>query len=292
MGSPCENREEPTGDSMPMVPRPRPTRLPLSLLVALYLVASAAVAAKPRRNKPKPTPTPTPAAQQQPEPPREQAPPPGLAAVDERLWRYQTAAAREAIGPLTGQAESNPHVAMALGRVLEQEKRYGEAEARLRQAVALAPADPAPLVYLGEALLRQRRQGDANAVFRQAVEAARARGGSTAAYYLGVAQQRLQQYDQAVATLSGASGPEPALVPYQIGVTRVFQGNWGAAVEQLDRALAADSGLAYAYYYRALAQDKLGRKDRLVADMERFLALAPEAPEAEQARAILRAVKR
>jgi tetratricopeptide (TPR) repeat protein len=183
-------------------------------------------------------------------------------------------------------------VAMALGRVHEQEKKYGEAEARLKKATELAAGDPAPWVYLGETYLRQRRDGEASNAFRQAADAARAKGGPEAAYYLGVAQQRLKQYDEAVATLSSASAPQPALIPYQIGVTRAFQENWPAAVEQLGRAIEQDSGLAYAYYYRGLAQEKLGRKDLLVNDMERFLALAPGAPEAERAKAILRAVKR
>lgn len=266
-------------------------RATAALLFTALLLAAGSAEGKPRR-KPKPgaTPTPTPSAQQQPEPASPTAPA-GLDGVSERLWRYQTAAARDAMGSLFGQADGNAHVATAYGRLLEQEKKYGEAETRLRAASALAPADPAPWVYLGETLLRQRRNADADAAFRQAAEVARARGGADAAYYLGVAQQRLRQYDQAVATLQGASGPAPALVPFQIGVTRVFQGSWSAAVEQLDRAVAQDSGLAYAYYYRGLAHDKLGRKDLLVNDMERFLALAPGAPEAEQARAILRAVK-
>jgi hypothetical protein len=41
-----------------------------------------------------------------------------------------------------------------------------------------------------------------------------------------------------------------------------------------------------------MSQDRAGRKDLLVADMERFLRLAPEAPEAERARAIVRAAGR
>ena len=121
---------------------------------------------------------------------------------------------------------------------------------------------------------------------------ARAKGGSEASYYLGVAQQQLKQDDEAITTLQGARAPQPALIPYQIGVTRYFQGGWGAAVEQLNNAANMDSGLAYAYYYRALAQDKKGRKDLLVNDMGRFLALAPNAPEAAQAKAILNSVKR
>jgi len=272
-----------------------------ALLCALLLVPWAAQAKPPRKkpNSPPPDQTPAPAQGQPatpvtPAPPPakpEPAPPAGLDSVGEKLWHYQTDAARDSLGRFLDQADSNPYVAVAYGRVLERQKSYGDAEARLRKAADLAPNDPAPYVYLGEVLLRQRRDADASSAFRKAADLARARGGADAAYYLGVAQQRLKQYDDAIATLGGAQAPQPALIPYQIGVTRAFQENWPAAAEQLSNAINQDSGLAYAYYYRGLAQDKLGRKDLLVNDLERFLALAPNAPEADRARAVLRAVK-
>ena len=221
-----------------------------------------------------------------------QTPPPGLDAVEGRLWRFQTGEARSTVQKFADQADKNAYVAMAMGRVLEQEKKYGEAEGQLRKATELAASDPAPFVYLGETYLRQRKDGDASNAFRKAADLARSKSGSDSAYYLGVAQQRLKQYDEAISTFQSARAPEPALIPYQIGVTQAFKENWPAAAEQLNKAIEMDSGLAYAYYYRALAQEKLGRKDLLVNDMERFLAIAPNAPEAEQARSILRAVKR
>lgn len=221
-----------------------------------------------------------------------QTPPPGLDAVEARLWRFQTNEARSTVQRFSDQADRNAYVAMAMGRVLEQEKKYGEAEGQLRKATELAANDPAPFVYLGETYLRQRKDGEASNAFRKAADLARAKNGSDSAYYLGVAQQRLKQYDEAISTLQGARAPEPALIPYQIGVTQAFKENWPAAAEQLNRAIEMDSGLAYAYYYRALAQEKLGRKDLLVNDMERFLAIAPNAPEADRAKAILRAVRR
>ncbi|MEA2599260.1 MAG: hypothetical protein QOF89_252 [Acidobacteriota bacterium] len=273
---------------------PIPRFLGALLCAFLLLLLVPAAQAKPPK-KPKPG---TPPAQQATPPPAqseavrtEQTAPPGLDSVGEKLAHYQTDGARESLGRFLDQADSNAYVATAYGRVLEQQKSYGDAEAKLRKATELAPGDPAPFVYLGEVYLRQHRDGDASNAFRKAADAARAKGGADAAYYLGVAQQRLKQYDDAVATLQGASAPQPALIPYQIGVTRAFQQNWPAAAEQLSRALDMDSGLAYAYYYRGLAQEKLGRKDLLVNDMERFLALAPNAPEADQAKAVLRAVK-
>ena len=264
-----------------------------AVLLGVLLVVGAAWAKPPKKPKPGKG-----QGQQQQQPQQEnqpaqpqQTPPAGIEGVDERLWRYQTGAAREVVGRFMDQANANAYVAMADGRVLEQEKKYGDAEGRLRKATELAPNDPAPFVYLGEVYLRQRREGDANNAFRKAVEVGQAKGGAEAAYYLGVAQQRLKQFDAAVSTLQGARAPAPALIPYQIGLTRAFQENWSAAAEQLSRAIEMDSGLAYAYYYRGLTHEKLGRKDLLIADMERFVALAPDAPEAERAKAILRAVK-
>ena len=275
------------------------TSLGLAALLAALLLAPFSAEAKPPKKKPKPNQQQPAPAQEQPAPTpqgepaqAQQAPPAGIDSVDEKLWRYQTGDARNALGRFMDQAYRNAYVALANGRVLDQEKKYGEAEAQIRKATEMVPNDPAPFAYLGELYRHQGRNGDADNAYRRAADVARAKGGSEAAYYLGVAQQQLKQYDEAVATLQGARAPQSALIPYQIGVTRYFQGNWDAAVEQLNSAINMDSGLAYAYYYRALAQDKKGRKDQLVNDMSRFLALAPNAPEAAQAKAILNSVKR
>ncbi len=272
-----------------------------AFLAALLLVPFASEAKppkkprnKPNQNQPQQQPAPS---QEQPTPQgapaqAQQAPPAGIDSVGEKLWRYQTGEARNSLGRFMDQADKNGYVALANGRVLDQEKKYGEAEGQIRKATEMVPNDPAPFAYLGDLYRHQGKNGDADNAFRKAADVARAKGGSEAAYYLGVAQQQLKQYDEAIATLKGASAPQPALIPYQIGVTHYFQGNWDAAVEQLSNAINMDSGLAYAYYYRALAQDKKDRKDQLVNDMGRFLALAPSAPEAAQARAILNSVKR
>lgn len=271
-----------------------------ALSTALLVLALAGISeAKPPRRGGRPNQQNPPQQQpggEQPSPGASEtpAPPPAVVGeVDRLLAEYKTGEARSAIAPLSGQADSNPYVSMALGRVLDQEKKYSEATARLRKATELAPADPAPQVYLGEALLRARKSGEADAAFRKAAELAQGKGGDSL-YYLGVAQQRLRQFDQAVETLERARGQSPsnAMIPFQIGVTRAFQEQWSPAVEQLSRAIEMNSGMAYAYYYRGLAYDKLNRKDQLVKDMERFLALAPDAPEADRARAVLQAARR
>ena len=263
----------------------------LTALLCLLLLSPLALDAaqkkkggKKKGNQEQPTPQ---QDQQQPPPPAAPAPAPAeVNTVDRRLWEYKTSEARSALNSIAGQADSNAAVAVAVGRVLEQEKKYGESESRLRKATELAPSDPAAWVWLGETYLRQRNTGAADGAFRKAAEVA---GGND--YYLGVARQRLRQYDEAVAAFGRAQGMG-ALVPYQIGVTRLFQEQWQPALDQLTQAIDSDPNLAYAYYYRGLAAEKLNRKDLLVNDMERFLKIAPDAPEAERARMILRAVKK
>lgn len=222
-----------------------------------------------------------------------------MAQVDAKLAAYQTDAARALVAPLADKVAVDPAVAQALGRVLDQEQRFDDAIATLKKAAALAPSDPWSYVWLGETYLHAKKGADADAAFKRAAALAQdtlktTASDPTALLALGVAQQRLKQYDASAATLTKllAASPDDATARYQLGLTRAFQARWSDAVSELTRAITVDSGIAYAYYYRGLAADRLGKKDVLVNDMERFVALAPKAPEAAKALAILQAAKR
>ena len=70
-------------------------------------------------------------------------------------------------------------------------------------------------------------------------------------------------------------------------MTKMLQGDNQAAFDQPSRAIELYSGYAYAYYYRALAANKIGRQDVAVNDLDRFLRVAPGAPEAPKATRLL-----
>lgn len=255
------------------------------LLVSLFSSLAGLLAAQ--QATPPATPTPDPVAE-------------AVRLAEEKLWGWQTQDAKAALEPVRDKAKTHIQVAKAWARVLLQEKKYGEAVKLLEDVGKLAPKDASLQLTLGEAYLLANRAGDASAAFRRAKEKAEEalkadEGDAQARLHLALAQQRLKELDRSAENLEKLvrEGKEnDPVVLYHLGVTRCLQGKWAQALETLTKALELNKGLAYGYYYRALAADKLGKKDLLINDMGRFLHLAPHAPEASRAQAILAAAKR
>ncbi len=216
-----------------------------------------------------------------------------------KLDRYQTKAARDAVAALPNAADPDAPLALALGRLLDQERKVPDAVAMLQKAVALAPADPAPEIALGDVLMKAQKGGEANAAWQKAADLAAARVAANASdadawRALGTAQLRLKQADPASASLEKArtlDGGDPRTL-FPLALTRGLQERWADSVDLLSSTVEKDPAFALAYYYRALAQDKVGRKDRMVIDLDTFVKLAPSSVEADRAKLILAAARR
>lgn len=212
--------------------------------------------------------------------------------VDRHLLAYETSAAASALTSVEN--EQDAAVLAAKARVLEQKQDYDRSIGLLEESASLAKGSPEPLVYLGEVLLHANRLAQAEDAFARAEARARVilkakPNDSDALYFLGVAEQRQKRYTDAIETLEKARAQQPknALVTYQLGATYAFKQDWQKGFSVLSEAIELDSGLAYAYYYRGLTAGQLGRKDLLVNDLDRFLAMAPGAPEAAKAQKVL-----
>jgi regulator of sirC expression with transglutaminase-like and TPR domain len=72
----------------------------------------------------------------------------------------------------------------------------------------------------------------------------------------------------------------------------VLEEKWPDAVAAIDALAAGDPKFAHLYFYRGLAWGKLDRKDKMLVDMDQFVKLAPNAPEAAIAGTYLAAAKR
>jgi len=218
-----------------------------------------------------------------------------LKKVDKQLLSYSPEKAKQFLEPVM--ADKDPRVGAALGQILILEENYDEGVAKLK-AAAKKSDDPLVSLALGDALLTMRKRGQASSVFEQTSELATARltakpTDKKARFALGAAQRRLKQYDEAISNLNQAKTADAGnpRIPFELGMTKMSQGDNQAAFDALSQAIDLYSGYAYAYYYRALAANQINRKDIMVNDLDRFLALAPNAPEASKAQRILQAAR-
>ena len=94
---------------------------------------------------------------------------------------------------------------------------------------------------------------------------------------------------QAVAAADPGSGS--ALVQYQMGLVQAQRNDSAGAAVSFERAASLDPTFAYAYYYAGLASSRIERPDRMAINFERFLQLAPEAPEGPRVQSLMRSVR-
>jgi tetratricopeptide (TPR) repeat protein len=78
---------------------------------------------------------------------------------------------------------------------------------------------------------------------------------------------------------------------YQLGLVRSQRNDWAGAAEAFERASELNPTFAYAHYYAGLASSRIQRPDRVAVHFERFLQLAPNAPERSAVTSILRTLR-
>lgn len=194
-------------------------------------------------------------------------------------------------------AETSGYLAAA-GFLEAAEGHHARALELLERAAAADPDDPAPEFLRGEVLARKGKAADGRPAWqsaRQRAQKAVNSGGDQANprahFWLGASLTRLGRYADALEALQAAAdgGFPPAQVHYFRGLAHVLDAKYPAAVDAFTEAEKADKRLAHLYFYRALAYNQLGKKDRMLKDMNQFVDLAPNAPEAAQAQAFLAA---
>ena len=151
--------------------------------------------------------------------------------------------------------------------------------------VACASAHPAPRAAAAPApdeLRRGHRASTSRASSPRPRRLLRRASGPEASAYLAGSLAKQRKYAEAEAPAKAAleaNGTHEIAVA-ALGASLVGQGKFDEAVDRLSAAVAARADLAYAYYWRAQAFQQQKKADRMVADYETFLKLAPKAPEA------------
>ena len=199
----------------------------------------------------------------------------------ENLFRYvleldsKHAGAQAALVQLRAQkARLHMHSAKALA----SHGRLEEATAALRQAVEMAPADPAGHANLGVALGMQGRHEEAIACFRRAVELNPAN--AAAHSNLGEALRRVGRLEESIQALRQALrlNPKMAQAHNNLGIALFEQGHVREALACYQTALAVDPNYADALNNRGNALREQGELDAAEASLTRALQLQPTFP--------------
>jgi tetratricopeptide (TPR) repeat protein len=153
--------------------------------------------------------------------------------------------------------------------------------------------------YHGEILYQQKKRNEANPAWQAAATNAGALAkknptDATAQFYAGAALVRTKKFPQARDALLMAvrGGFDPAMVNHQIGLSFLFAESWMEARKAFDLGLAVNPRYAPMYFWRAMAWEKLGHKDKMLLDLDQYLKLAPNGPEAGKAKSVLKSAGR
>lgn len=167
----------------------------------------------------------------------------------------------------------NPNYHANLGHVLQTAGKLEEAIAAFERAIELEPELHAVHSNLGVALERVGRVDDALAAFQRAL--AINPDYATAHYNLGTAFKSLGKLEEAIAALRRAVAIDPSAVDVRANLAgyQLEKGDPGAALVTCDACLQVDPRHRLALTFKAIALDRLGRRDltRFLVDLERFI---------------------
>jgi tetratricopeptide (TPR) repeat protein len=159
--------------------------------------------------------------------------------------------------------------------------------------------DAVAAYHYGEILYSQNKRNDAKLAWQAAAKSAGAAVKAdptdvTAQFYLGAALVRSKRYDEARKALRLAvrGGFDEPMVNHQIGLSYLFAKSWEEAKAAFDLGLNVNPRYAPMYFWRAMAWEKLGRKDEMLLDLDQYLKLAPSGPEAGKAKSVLKSAGR
>ena len=78
---------------------------------------------------------------------------------------------------------------------------------------------------------------------------------------------------------------------YQLGLVLAKREEWASAATEFDKVTELSPSNAYAYYYGGLMHYRANRPDQMAIHFDRFLKLAPDAPERPEVMSIMRTVR-
>ena len=180
----------------------------------------------------------------------------------------------------------DPLVVYLAGSSHERLDHPEEARQAYQQLIARGETDPwaligrsaSVLVTAGDAQPTPEAMESAQLVAQQAVTMLNPAPGTA-----GVPAAQSTPVASARATL--------AFAQFQLGAVHGYKENYVEAAAAFDEAATLNPAFAYAHYYAGLAYSRIDRTDQMALRFERFLQLAPRAPEASLVQSLMRSVR-
>lgn len=176
-------------------------------------------------------------------------------------------------------------------RRLLNEGKAPEAIDLLKSAVEADPADGEAQELLAKAYLHLNKIDEARDAVQKAMEAAPDRSSvRVTAARVAIARQDWKAADQELNKAKEIESANSEISLYR-GALLLARKDYKGAVEVLSPYVASYPESAHGHYYIGLAQYGLKRRDKTVEHFQRFLALAPNAPEASRVESLLRSLR-
>lgn len=175
------------------------------------------------------------------------------------------------------QSEADVLVAQAI--LAYEDRRYDEAQALLKDALAQDPDNVEGLYYTGLVLMARREPEAATAPLERALR--QAPDDLAILYQLGVAHFAAQQYDRAEGPLTRVFRTEPRAegAGYYVGFIRYRKGDYQGALEALRAGASADPEIEQlSRFYAGLALARLGRTGEAAAEVAAAVKALPASP--------------
>jgi tetratricopeptide (TPR) repeat protein len=167
------------------------------------------------------------------------------------------------------------------GADLYKQGKYSEAESELRTFVGENDNNSRAHRLLGLALLEQKKFDEAAGQLNRAAEL---EPGGEAKGALARLHAEKKEFDQAEASLEGASGED---ADYARALVLLQRKQFEESARLLEAYTESNPNHSYAHYYAGMAYNGSKRKDKMLSHFEMFLRLNPDAPEARKVRAVM-----
>ncbi len=166
-----------------------------------------------------------------------------------------------------------------------------QAISNLKAEIAKNPDDSKAHELLALAYLRQNKLSDAS---QEAGKSAELDGHSASAQVaiarVDIAKQDFGGASGALDKAAALDGSHPEIGLYR-GALALAKKDYKGSVSLLEQHVKSNPDEPYGHYYLGLAQYNLRKPDQTVQHFQRFLALAPNAPEAARVESLLRNIR-